>query len=87
MLGHECCGVVDSIGPEAKEVKVGERVVVSFPIACGDCRNCRREYYSQCDKTNENTLANALYGKRTAGKLKGVVDMHLIWPRRSTNAY
>ncbi|CRL26447.1 Alcohol dehydrogenase superfamily, zinc-containing [Penicillium camemberti] len=67
VLGHECCGVVDSIGPEAKKVKVGERVVVSFPIACGDCRNCRREYYSQCDKTNESTLANALYGKRTAG--------------------
>ncbi|CAI7578353.1 hypothetical protein PCG10_003082 [Penicillium crustosum] len=67
VLGHECCGVVDSIGPESKKVKVGERVVVSFPIACGNCRNCRREYYSQCDKTNENTLANALYGKRTAG--------------------
>ncbi|KAG0156123.1 hypothetical protein PDIDSM_3299 [Penicillium digitatum] len=67
VLGHECCGVVDSIGPESKKVEVGERVVVSFPIACGDCRNCRREYYSQCDKTNENNLANALYGKRTAG--------------------
>ncbi|KAJ5199294.1 hypothetical protein N7491_000149 [Penicillium cf. griseofulvum] len=67
VLGHECCGVVDSIGPEAKNVKIGERVVVSFPIACGDCRNCQREYYSQCDRTNENTLTNALYGKRTAG--------------------
>ncbi|KAJ5958782.1 Alcohol dehydrogenase superfamily zinc-type [Penicillium vulpinum] len=67
VLGHECCGVVDSIGPESKKVKIGERVVVSFPIACGDCRNCRREYYSQCDRTNENTLTNALYGKRTAG--------------------
>lgn len=69
VLGHECCGVVDSVGPEAKNIKVGERVVVSFPIACGDCKNCRREYYSQCDRTNENTLTNALYGKRTAGKL------------------
>ncbi|KAJ5229997.1 hypothetical protein N7489_010705 [Penicillium chrysogenum] len=67
VLGHECCGVVDGVGPEAKNIKVGERVVVSFPIACGDCKNCRREYYSQCDRTNENTLTNALYGKRTAG--------------------
>ncbi|CAP98681.1 Zinc-type alcohol dehydrogenase-like protein [Penicillium chrysogenum] len=67
VLGHECCGVVDSVGPEAKNIKVGERVVVSFPIACGDCKNCRREYYSQCDRTQENTLTNALYGKRTAG--------------------
>ncbi|CAG8140397.1 unnamed protein product [Penicillium nalgiovense] len=67
VLGHECCGVVDSVGPEAKNVKAGDRVVVSFPIACGDCKNCRREYYSQCDRTQENTLTNALYGKRTAG--------------------
>ncbi|KAJ5463223.1 hypothetical protein N7475_008167 [Penicillium sp. IBT 31633x] len=67
VLGHECCGVVESVGPGSKNVKVGERVVVSFPIACGDCRNCRRGYYSQCDKTNQNTLTNAMYGKRTAG--------------------
>ncbi|KAJ5044302.1 hypothetical protein NUH16_001103 [Penicillium rubens] len=71
VLGHECCGVVDSVGPEAKNIKVGERVVVSFPIACGDCKNCRREYYSQCDRTQENTLTNALYGKRTAGGFAG----------------
>jgi threonine dehydrogenase-like Zn-dependent dehydrogenase len=68
VLGHECCGVVESVGPESKKVKVGERVVVSFPIACGTCRNCQREFFSQCDRTNENTLTNALYGKRTAGK-------------------
>ncbi|KAJ5794719.1 Alcohol dehydrogenase superfamily zinc-type [Penicillium paradoxum] len=67
VLGHECCGIVERVGPESKKFRVGERVVVSFPIACGDCRNCRREYYSQCVKTNENTLTNAMYGKRTAG--------------------
>ncbi|KAJ5796900.1 uncharacterized protein N7518_005440 [Penicillium psychrosexuale] len=67
VLGHECCGIVESVGPEAKNVKVGERVVVAFPIACGTCRNCRKEYYSVCERTNENALANALYGKRTAG--------------------
>lgn len=69
VLGHECCGVVESVGPESTKVKVGERVVVSFPIACGSCRNCKREFFSQCDRTNENTLTNALYGKRTAGML------------------
>ncbi|KAJ5191508.1 Alcohol dehydrogenase superfamily zinc-type [Penicillium cinerascens] len=67
VLGHECCGVVESVGPEADKVKVGDRVVVSFPIACGDCMNCRKELFSQCERTNENTVENALYGKRTAG--------------------
>lgn len=67
MLGHECCGIVDSVGPEATDVHAGDRVVVSFPIACGDCRNCRRERFSQCERTNENTITNAMYGKRTAG--------------------
>jgi len=36
ILGHEFCGVVDSIGSAVKKVKVGERVVASFQIACGD---------------------------------------------------
>jgi threonine dehydrogenase-like Zn-dependent dehydrogenase len=67
VLGHECCGVVESVGPEADKVKVGDRVVVSFPIACGTCMNCQKELYSQCEKTNENTIENALYGKHTAG--------------------
>ncbi|CAI7665045.1 unnamed protein product [Penicillium pancosmium] len=67
VLGHECCGVVERVGPEADRVEVGERVVVSFPIACGDCDNCRNERYSQCDRTNSNTIENAMYGKRTAG--------------------
>ena len=69
VLGHECCGVVDSVGPEATKVKTGDRVVVSFPIACGHCKNCNRQLYSQCENTNQNTISNVMYGNRTAGKL------------------
>lgn len=67
VLGHEFCGVVDSVGPGVKNVKVGDRVVASFPIACGDCMNCKKGLTSACERTNSSTLANALYGKRTAG--------------------
>ncbi|KAJ5100461.1 hypothetical protein N7456_006513 [Penicillium angulare] len=67
VLGHECCGIVSSIGPEVDKVKVGDRVVVSFPIACGKCGNCEKQRFSQCERTNENTIENAMYGKRTAG--------------------
>jgi threonine dehydrogenase-like Zn-dependent dehydrogenase len=78
VLGHECCGIVETTGPEATKFKVGDHVVVSFPIACGDCRNCRHERFSQCERTNENTIANAMYGKRTAGMSIGISILPLI---------
>jgi len=67
ILGHEFCGIVDSVGPEVKNVKPGDRVVASFQIACGDCYYCQRKLSSMCEKTNANTLENAMYGARTAG--------------------
>lgn len=36
ILGHEFCGVVESMGPAVKNLKVGDRVVASFQIACGE---------------------------------------------------
>lgn len=68
VLGHEFCGVVESAGPGVKKFKAGERVVASFPIACGDCFNCKRQMTSHCERTNANTIENVLYGKRTSGK-------------------
>ncbi|PYH98405.1 alcohol dehydrogenase [Aspergillus ellipticus CBS 707.79] len=67
VLGHEFCGVVESVGPGATKVKAGDRVVAAFPIACGECRNCQRLLTSQCERTNQNSIANAMYGKRTSG--------------------
>ena len=67
ILGHEFCGKIDSMGPGVKNHQVGERVVASFQIACGDCMYCKKKQSSQCEKTNSNTLENAMYGGRTAG--------------------
>ena len=67
ILGHEFCGVVDSVGDQVKNVKKGQRVVASFQIACGQCMYCKQKLSSQCEKTNENTIENAMYGGRTAG--------------------
>jgi len=69
ILGHEFCGVVDSVGPEITKVKKGDRVVCSFQIACGECRYCQKKLSSQCEKTNDNTIENIMYGGRTAGML------------------
>lgn len=67
ILGHEFCGVVDSVGTEVTNLKKGQRVVCSFQIACGDCQYCKRKLSSQCEKTNANTLERAMYGGQTAG--------------------
>ncbi|KAH7355086.1 chaperonin 10-like protein [Rhexocercosporidium sp. MPI-PUGE-AT-0058] len=67
ILGHEFCGIVDSMGPAVKGLKKGDRVVASFQIACGDCFFCKQKLSSQCEKTNSNAMENGMYGGRTAG--------------------
>ena len=39
ILGHEFCGVVESMGSSVKGLSAGDRVVASFQIACGDVRD------------------------------------------------
>lgn len=67
ILGHEFCGIVDEMGSAVKGLNKGDRVVASFQIACGDCFFCKQKLSSQCEKTNSNTIENAMYGGRTAG--------------------
>lgn len=67
ILGHEFCGVVDEVGSEAKGIKKGGRYVASFQIACGDCFYCDKKLSSQCERTNSNSTAKAMYGGQTAG--------------------
>ena len=69
ILGHEFCGIVESVGSKITKHKPGDRVVCSFQIACGQCRYCQKKLSSQCEKTNDNTIENAMYGGRTAGML------------------
>jgi len=67
IMGHESMGVIDRVGPGVKNLKVGQRVVVSAPIACGQCGYCAEEKYSLCDTTNPAKSTEYLYGHRTAG--------------------
>ncbi|HEV2370302.1 MAG TPA: zinc-dependent alcohol dehydrogenase family protein [Acidimicrobiales bacterium] len=48
VLGHEAVGTVAEVGPGAKTVKAGDRVLVSCITACGACRFCRESRYGQC---------------------------------------
>ena len=48
VLGHEAVGTVEAVGSGVKNVKPGDRVLVSCITACGTCRFCREQRYGQC---------------------------------------
>jgi threonine dehydrogenase-like Zn-dependent dehydrogenase len=68
VIGHEFMGEVMEVGRGVKNLKVGDRVVVPFPIACGNCAACRAEAYSLCENSNPNGwMAEKLMGHSPAG--------------------
>ena len=68
VLGHEFMGEVVELGPGVPNLKLGDRVVVPFPIACGHCNYCREGLTSLCDNSNPNAeMAEAVYGFSAAG--------------------
>ena len=68
ILGHEFMGEVVEVGSANTKLKVGDRVVVPFVIACGQCFFCQKGLFSCCDTTNPNhKLAEAAMGHSPAG--------------------
>jgi threonine dehydrogenase-like Zn-dependent dehydrogenase len=68
ILGHEFMGEVVETGSDVKNLATGDRVVVAFPIACGNCFFCQKQMYSLCDNSNPNAwMAQKLFGHSPAG--------------------
>src|SRR4051812_36734961 len=68
ILGHEFMGEVVEKGRGVENLEVGDRVVVPFPIACGNCWACKHELYSVCENSNPNSgIAEKMFGHSTAG--------------------
>jgi len=68
ILGHEFMGEVVEIGPDVRNLKQGDRVVVAFPISCGKCFFCQKELFSLCENSNPNAwMAQKLFGQSPAG--------------------
>jgi len=68
ILGHEFMGTVVELGPGVTNLKVGDRVVNAFPIACGRCLSCKEEHYSLCENSNPNAwMAEKMWGYSPAG--------------------
>lgn len=64
IMGHEPMGIVQEVGSDVKNVKVGDRVVVPFNIACGTCPMCLKGLTTQCEVTQvkEMNRGAALFG-------------------------
>jgi threonine dehydrogenase-like Zn-dependent dehydrogenase len=68
VLGHEPMGEVVEVGNSITNLKRGDRVVVPFCIACGECYFCQKTLYSLCDNSNPNAaMAAKMMGQATAG--------------------
>jgi threonine dehydrogenase-like Zn-dependent dehydrogenase len=64
ILGHEPMGVVEEVGSETGELKVGDRVVIPFNISCGHCWMCERQWFAQCETTQnrDQGMGASLFG-------------------------
>ncbi|MFU8802885.1 MAG: zinc-dependent alcohol dehydrogenase [Bradymonadaceae bacterium] len=68
ILGHEFVGEVVEVGKETGDLKVGDRVVIPFPLACGNCSFCHSQEFALCDNSNPNAfMAEKAFGHAPAG--------------------
>ena len=72
-FGHEFIGEIVDVGSEVKNVKVGDKVMVPFNIACGKCAFCKQELYGNCHEANaQATAVGGVFGySHTAGGYNG----------------
>jgi threonine dehydrogenase-like Zn-dependent dehydrogenase len=68
IMGHEFMGEIVEVGRSVRNLRVGDRVVVPFPISCGACAACQAELFSLCENSNPNAwIAEKLLGHSPAG--------------------
>ena len=72
-FGHEFTGIVEEAGPEVRNLKAGDHVLVPFNIACGRCHFCKQGLFGNCHESNpEATAVGAIFGySHTAGGFDG----------------
>jgi threonine dehydrogenase-like Zn-dependent dehydrogenase len=84
ILGHEPMGIVEEVGTKVKHIRPGDRVVIPFNIACGDCFMCDRGLFAQCETTqvHEHEKGAALFGyTKLYGEVPGGQAQYLRVPQ------
>ncbi|MFC3038746.1 zinc-dependent alcohol dehydrogenase [Virgibacillus xinjiangensis] len=62
IIGHEPMGIVEETGPDVTKVKKGDRVIIPFTVACGECAYCNSHLESQCDNSNPHYDSGGYFG-------------------------
>jgi len=70
VFGHENLGIIQETGPAVRTLKLGDRVVMPFNVACGFCKNCQRGFTGFCNTVNPG-FAGGAYGYVAMGPWVG----------------
>ena len=84
VLGHETMGVVEEVGAQCGDLRVGDRVSIPFQISCGHCWMCSQGLYTQCETTQvrEAGTGAALFGfSKLYGEVPGGQAEYLRVPQ------
>jgi threonine dehydrogenase-like Zn-dependent dehydrogenase len=84
IIGHESMGMVEEVGTECGDVRVGDRVSIPFQISCGHCWMCERQLYTQCETTQVRDQGSgaALFGySKMYGQVPGGQAEYLRVPQ------
>ena len=84
VLGHEPMGIVEEVGSQTGDLKVGDRVVIPFQISCGHCYMCDQTLYTQCETTQvrDQGMGAALFGfSKLYGQVPGGQAEYLRVPQ------
>jgi glutathione-independent formaldehyde dehydrogenase len=84
VVGHEIMGVIEKVGEGVQSIKVGDRVVLPFNIACGFCFNCHRGHTEACLTMNPEE-PHAAYGYAGMGPYQGGQAEFVLVPHADFN--
>lgn len=84
ILGHESMGIVEEVGADCGDLRVGDRVSIPFQISCGHCWMCAQHLYTQCETTQvrDQGTGAALFGfSKLYGQVPGGQAEYLRVPQ------